>query len=294
MHHFFDDPTQRHSRILLLPEPIVQQGGLWPVRLGQVFAKKNYYSQQQRSFEYFNFHFIKEGMLEMKFRDRREILQKYDLFCIFPNMPVEYYEVAVANQPPIMDWITFDGPQVPALLETLGISPQQPYLRNAITAELLHTLQAILQPPFQGLARHLEMQALLTRLFSQLLHGHRLPEQENDSTDPVTQSIQFMNMHFMEGISVQDVSDYVSLHRGYLSKIFTVKMGMPPMRYLEKLRMEKAAELLRSTSNPIHDIAYQLGFPDQYTFTHAFSRYFAIPPGKWRKRYLTKQQDINP
>jgi AraC-like DNA-binding protein len=37
------------------------------------------------------------------------------------------------------------------------------------------------------------------------------------------------------------------------------------------------------TPYTINEISLTLGYSDPYTFNHAFSRYYGIPPGKWRK-----------
>jgi AraC-like DNA-binding protein len=152
-----------------------------------------------------------------------------------------------------------------------------------MTKELQHVLEQLFIPPTEGFKRHLEQQAALYRIFSRIMPEDE-PSAARTGTDYwVERSIEYMNTHYMDGISVQDVADYSSVHRGYLSKIFTQKVGMTPMRYLEKLRMEKARELLQTTAYTINEIGLTLSYPDPYTFTHAFSKYFGVPPGKLRK-----------
>jgi len=53
---------------------------------------------------------------------------------------------------------------------------------------------------------------------------------------------------------------------------------------LQKLRLKKAAELLRTTSLPIIRIAADTGFCDQNYFSVCFKKAFSVSPKEYRKR----------
>lgn len=61
-------------------------------------------------------------------------------------------------------------------------------------------------------------------------------------------------------------------------------MGMSPNDYLRKCRMERAAELLRSTEQPVADICAQVGMPDAQYFSRVFKSYFGMPPSTYREQ----------
>lgn len=61
-------------------------------------------------------------------------------------------------------------------------------------------------------------------------------------------------------------------------------MEMSPNDYLRKCRMERAAELLRSTEQPVADICAQVGMPDAQYFSRVFKSYFGMPPSAYREQ----------
>lgn len=59
--------------------------------------------------------------------------------------------------------------------------------------------------------------------------------------------------------------------------------GMTPNEYIKKMRMEKAAELLLTTNMTAAEIAYKVGFEDQYYFSKSFKKYYGVPPTQYRQ-----------
>jgi len=57
---------------------------------------------------------------------------------------------------------------------------------------------------------------------------------------------------------------------------------MPPAEYISKVKMNKAKELLLGTSASITEIAYSLGYPNLFSFTRAFKKYYSISPSAYR------------
>jgi hypothetical protein len=71
-----------------------------------------------------------------------------------------------------------------------------------------------------------------------------LQEQTEQQTDYVEKAIHFMRSEYMLNITVQGLADRLNLDRCYFSVLFKERTGVPPVRYLMQLRMEKAAELM--------------------------------------------------
>ena len=81
--------------------------------------------------------------------------------------------------------------------------------------------------------------------------------------------------------------DLCAEHFGYGRTNFFKKVkhltGMTPNDYIRQLRMTAAAELLKDERLTVAEIAYKVGFDDQYYFSKAFKQYFGMPPTKYRK-----------
>jgi AraC-like DNA-binding protein len=71
---------------------------------------------------------------------------------------------------------------------------------------------------------------------------------------------------------------------GNLSRLFRQHHGLGFQAYLQKLRLEKAAELLATTRLPISRIAKRVGYRDVSRFGQHFKRHHGHTPGGWRRR----------
>jgi len=89
--------------------------------------------------------------------------------------------------------------------------------------------------------------------------------------------------HYQEEIRLETVAKAVHLSPNYLSALFKKTTGCSFARYLTKVRIAKAKELLENTSLSITDIALEVGFNDPAYFTAVFKRDVGITPLGYRK-----------
>lgn len=276
-----EDEKEIQETLYFVPDTFAKTSGLWLLKVGHNLAKPAY-RVKSRAIEWYNIHFVMQGKVELTFEKNKIVLSQGDAFCLFPGLRCGYRYIA-DEKPLKMLWISFDGILSRTLLTKSGYEETAPYLKQVMTKELHHALQQLLIPPIDGFKRYLELQSTLYRIFGIMTPAEESAPTSNGHAYWIPKSIEYMKTHYMERITIQDVSAYLCLHRAYFSKVFTDKVGMTPIRFLEKLKMEKAMELLRSSTFTIKEIASTMGYPDPYTFTHAFSRYYGIPPGKWRR-----------
>ena len=81
---------------------------------------------------------------------------------------------------------------------------------------------------------------------------------------------------------VNDLAKVAALSRSAFSARFTELVGEPPMTYLTRWRMLRAARLLKSEVR-METIAERLGYTSEVAFRKAFKREFGIPPAQYRK-----------
>lgn len=82
--------------------------------------------------------------------------------------------------------------------------------------------------------------------------------------------------------SVDALAEAVNSSRSVVAQRFNELVGTPPIQYLIRWRMAKAARLLRSGRQPLNRIAEAIGYESEAAFCRAFKREFGITPGKWR------------
>jgi AraC-like DNA-binding protein len=85
-----------------------------------------------------------------------------------------------------------------------------------------------------------------------------------------------------EAWTVESLANYVSLSRSAFSAKFRQLVGEPPMQYITRVRLTKAAVALRTHPAPLVEVATSIGYESEVAFSKAFKRYFGIAPGAYR------------
>lgn len=98
----------------------------------------------------------------------------------------------------------------------------------------------------------------------------------------INKLIGILYIHIEDKITLEDISNEINLSVGYISNIFKETMGMSIMKYLKKLKIERAKVLLESTNKSILEIATLLSFCDQSNFTKAFKSFVGVTPINYR------------
>ena len=100
--------------------------------------------------------------------------------------------------------------------------------------------------------------------------------------------LQYIEQHYAEDISLAVLTRQAVCSESVLLRDFRKVTGMPPMRYVLSLRLEKAAALLLSTEMKSAEIAVQCGFNDISYFTRAFRSKTGLAPQAYRKQHAEK------
>jgi len=87
--------------------------------------------------------------------------------------------------------------------------------------------------------------------------------------------------------TIEDLARDVGLSRSLLAERFAELVGMPPIQYLAKWRMQLAAGLLSGGNTNIATIAAEIGYGSEAAFSRAFKKLVGIPPSDWRRRPAT-------
>lgn len=108
---------------------------------------------------------------------------------------------------------------------------------------------------------------------------------DDDTVRPVRQAKQYIQNHFSEQITLEEVSSIVGLSAAYFSVLFKKEEGEGFAKYLINVRMEQAKILLRETNCPVAEICRRVGYNDLKHFTHTFEKAAGVKPSIYRKLY---------
>jgi AraC-like DNA-binding protein len=105
-------------------------------------------------------------------------------------------------------------------------------------------------------------------------------------------AVSYINNNFERDISLGDIAKYVFLSPSYFTRAFKEEVGMSPINYLLKVRVERAKELLVETSMKISEIALSVGFSNQQRFNEIFKKYAGTSPLQYKMHFLLPDNSI--
>jgi AraC-like DNA-binding protein len=103
--------------------------------------------------------------------------------------------------------------------------------------------------------------------------------------DPfVGKALSMMHASPSRNWTIEELARDVGLSRSVLAERFTDLVGLPPMHYLAKWRMQIAAGLLSGGNANMATIAAEVGYGSEAAFSRAFKSVVGVPPSAWRRR----------
>jgi AraC family transcriptional regulator len=88
---------------------------------------------------------------------------------------------------------------------------------------------------------------------------------------------------FLAPVRLETLARELDVHPSHLARSFRESHGCTVGEYVRQLRVARAAELLKSTSASILEIALATGFADQAHLSTVFRKWMGTSPGRYRK-----------
>ena len=132
----------------------------------------------------------------------------------------------------------------------------------------------------------LKIKGLLCEAFAMILYGHRqeltkfVPANLQE-LERLEKMLNYLNMHFTEVISLQDLADQVHLSREVCCRLFKKMTGKTITGYLEEYRVNKSFSLVQSGQYSMTQITEMMGFSNPSRFASAFRKRFGCNPGEY-------------
>ncbi|GAB6929066.1 hypothetical protein JCM10914A_30490 [Paenibacillus sp. JCM 10914] len=101
----------------------------------------------------------------------------------------------------------------------------------------------------------------------------------------VQKAKRYIEEHYVrEDLSLQEVADSLGMSVTSLSRTFKSETSTNFVKYLVRIRMEKAKELLADTNMSAQETAYSVGFADYVHFSKTFKKFHGLTPSDFRKQ----------
>jgi AraC-like DNA-binding protein len=169
---------------------------------------------------------------------------------------------------------------------------------------LLRVANDMLAPDRQSVEHCLSLAlARLQRAGGEHRHDHDAPDDGGQKTGlakaglaawQVRRVTAYVDDHLASSIRNRDLAAAAKLSCGYFCQAFKDSFGCPPHAYIVRRRVERAKELLETTTTPLSQIALDCGFSDQSHFSRIFRRVAGEAPRLWRHKHridgITEEQ----
>lgn len=115
----------------------------------------------------------------------------------------------------------------------------------------------------------------------------RISDQKRKSYDKGIQiALQYMEENYRNNLKLGEIAEHVGMSESYFSRYFKRVMGEGFSEYLNKIRIEKAKELLKYKRITIQETAELAGYSNPAYFTQIFKNITGVSPKTYQKQFL--------
>lgn len=247
---------------------------------------------QSNQHDYYEFFFLISGAIDFFVDGHKHSLLPGDVLLIAPRQ--EHHSVIVRGTPYERYVLWLDPGYVSALSSpstNLSLAFQKSLASNghitpdAEMRDLVHRLleSLLIASQSKGYGTDLLISAYIVELLVALAQFHLFSQPiDTFSSAPMTKPIvkntlNYINEHIYESISVQEIANALFVSRSYLSKVFSEEMNIPLHQFISKKKLFLAKQdLVAGTS--LKDVVTKYNFGDYSSFFRAFKQEFGQSP----------------
>lgn len=202
---------------------------------------------------------------------------------MIPPEEVTYYE-ADEKEPWEYFWIGFNGVEAKHFLKRVGLSSNIRKIKYHLNDEfnIYDTIYNLTNRKVADESDKIFEIAKLYEIISWLRRNYErkyaVNNNQNSSNKYIRTAIDYLERSFMLQITIAQLADYVGIDRTQLFRYFKDELGVSPKQYLINIRMKRAEELLKTTKLTIKEIAFSVGYIDEYLFSKMFKKIYGVSP----------------
>ena len=238
--------------------------------------------------DYFLLHHVLSGKGRFRSGEYEGELGPGDSFLIHPRQLSEY--VSDDNEPWRYRWVAFAGSQAEALVAAAGLGPPTPVAHTGDDRSPRERCKAIfecfrLRGGAASMAATGHLHLLLADLYAAGENGAVQQPLRPDSRgdELVRLVIGYLSTQYAEPITIEAMAETLGYNRAYLSRLFKKQVGLSPVTFLTKLRVDHGKRLLRERPElTVEQIASSVGIQDALYFSKQFRRWNGQSPTEYR------------
>lgn len=225
------------------------------------------------SHDYWQLEIDRYGIIQAKIEDKEIQLRPGDMLLVGPGLCHEFI-----YEPPGMSLLSlkFD------MKGDIHIGNNILINRTPFTARIVSSLEVL---AYSTILDEYEKKFIEGHI-SSLLH-YLSSEKFKNQSSTTSQIILDITAHIKsrngKSVTIDELAEIYSYSRSHLSKMFKKQFGESLKSYIDRIRLEKAKEMLSYSELTISGIAEELDFKDIYSFSRFFKQHTSISPKEYRK-----------
>lgn len=251
---------------------------------------------EYHSHDYAELAFVLSGEGQYRIDDRIYSIQEGDLLVINPGVRHQALFCSEAEEPATEFFVGFSDIRITGCEENFMPCPEGKHI--------LHTDGELRQKFFKLCAsmeaenavrrqgRYFMLKSYLIQMLLLVIREQCEPMERPSGCSfesanrkyLVEQILSYIEEHYREKISLDQIAENMYLSPFYVSRIFKSETGKAPIRHLINIRLEKARELLEGGyQGSIQEVAALVGYDDAYHFSKLYKKKYGIAPSRARK-----------
>jgi len=235
-----------------------------------------------------------EGLLD--YEDKTYSVRPGQLFWI-NCQKLQHYRTSPKKGDWRILWVHFNGVPCEAyynlFLSQNDGSPVVDLGQDVEFRSLLEMLIRLYRDSGSTLQDDVQASSLLTQLMARSIQAAGQRGDRGHLPAYVTDIRSYLSMHYAENITLDKLAQLFNINKFYLQKLFKLHMGLSPNEYLIHTRLNRAKQLLRTTSRPINQIAMDVGINNIGHFINLFKKYEGSTPNTYRQNWYNSEGTFN-
>ena len=270
------------SRAIVLPKSAQEmiQGdrfasSLYITDIGYYPTARYHYCYRECGAKQYVLLYCRKGSGWVRIKDRQHTLRENQLIILPPDVEHEYGASNVS--PWTLYWIHFHGSLSQHFAEGLDIPFSIPFSEDSRIFDRLVVFEDI----YRSLSRSFDMTDIqyansalyyflgTIKYLSDNRMGHPVEKTESSI---VERCRHFLLENIERKISQKELCEYTGVSQSYLSLHFHREVGLSPMRYVQRLRIETAMKMIEQGGIKINQVCHKVGINDPYYFSRLFRK----------------------
>lgn len=199
-------------------------------------------------------------------------------FIVYKNDFCEYYPDR--DDPWTYIWIRLEGDDSENLLRRCALPERSGFFSFDYTDRLTQIAKAVFNEKSPLLTNRMLGEATAKMILSL----NSSPERDDNSPCDVgwvSKAKEYIASNYHRRLKVEQIASELHIDRQYLRNLFFKHEGMSTKEYLDRYRMEKAAELLKLKDTTVYIVALSVGYSDALSFSKAFKKHYGASPSQY-------------